>query len=334
MPDPQRQILVRRAIGLGTVVLILILIVLGIKGCLNARKERTFENYARDLTAIDTQTSQLSKDFFGRLTDPGNLTPLSFKAEIASDRGTAAELDSRVHSLNTPDELKGAQNELNLAFDLRRDALSGIADQISTALGSAGSGDAVTAITDYMRYFLASDVLYARARDEINGVLKDEGISEKIPESVFLPEPSTDWLDPLNISGDLAAVSGSQKATSGTHGLGLLQTTMKPGNVTLDPSTPITISSNGPYELDVQVQNQGDSEESNISISFQVTGGSQTISGDGTIPRIGPGEIKTASIPIQPTPASGDATIEVTVQPVLGEQVESNNRSSYQVTFP
>ena len=67
VPDKQRQILVRRAIGLGLLVLILILLVLGIKGCLNARKQRNFENYASDLTAIVTQTQQLSKSFFQQL---------------------------------------------------------------------------------------------------------------------------------------------------------------------------------------------------------------------------------------------------------------------------
>ncbi len=333
MPDPQRQIMVRRAVGLGVVVLILILIVLGIRGCLNARKERSFENYARDLTAITAQTTQLSNDFFGRLMNPGNLSPLSFKAEIASDRGTAAELDSRVHNLDTPDELKAAQNELNVAFDLRRDALSGIADQISTALGTEGSNDAVDSIANYMRYFLASDVLYERARSEIESVLQDQGIDEKIPPSTFLPEPVTDWLDPLKIAGYLTAVTGKQ-AVHGTHGLGLIQTTIKPGNLALDSTTPVTVSADGPYELAVQVQNQGDSEESDIGVTFQLTGGTQTISGDATIPHIGPGEFQTAAIPIQPDPPSGDATIEVTVQPVLGEQVETNNRATYDVTFP
>ena len=74
--------MVRRAVGAGVVVLLLILIVLGIRGCLNARKERSFENYARDLNAIAAQSKQLSDGFFARLNDPGNLTPLSFRAEV------------------------------------------------------------------------------------------------------------------------------------------------------------------------------------------------------------------------------------------------------------
>ena len=56
--------------ALGVGVLILILLVLGIRGCLNARKERGFENYVRDLDAIVTESKQLSETFFNRLERP------------------------------------------------------------------------------------------------------------------------------------------------------------------------------------------------------------------------------------------------------------------------
>jgi hypothetical protein len=330
--DQQRQILVRRAFGLGVIVLLLILIVLGIRGCLNARKERSFENYARDLNAIAAQAKQLSDGFFARLNDPGNLTPLSFRAEVNADRGAMEQLTSRVDDLNAPDELKGAQSELELAFTLRSDALTGISDQISTALGNQGGSKAVDSIAGYMKYFLASDVLYERARVEIDAELQDQGINESVPESVFLAD--TRWLDPLEVSSALALVSGGKQATSGTHGLALYQTTVQPGDVGLDPSAAATISGTGSPEIDVQVQNQGDSEETDIGVSFELTGGAQTISGDASIPRIAAGAIQTASIPIDPTPDPGQQlTLEVTVQPVLGEQIAENNRSSYQITF-
>ena len=320
--------------GVGIVVILLILIVLGVKGCLNARKQRGFENYASDLNSIVAQTQQLSKDFFGHLQDPGSLSPLSFEAQIDSYAGTAEGLKTRVESLDTPGALKGAQGQLNQAYELRADGMSGIAKETKTALGTQGRQDAINAIADYMRYFLASDVLYGLAQAKINTQLQSESIDAQAPDSKFLPDPVGDWLDPLKISADLAQVSGAKAATSGTHGLGLLQTTIKPGNEVLDPSTPATISGSGPPEVDVQVQNQGDQEETDVAVSMQITGGTQTVSGDGTIPRIAPGAIQTASIPIQPAPESGSQlTLEVTVQPVPGEQVESNNRSTYHLTF-
>jgi hypothetical protein len=334
MPDRQRQIVVRRAVGVGVLVLLLILIVLGIRGCLNARKQRSFENYASDLNTIAAQTSQLSQDFFQHLNDPGNLSPLSFEAQIDSYAGTAGELETRVRSLDTPGDLKDAQSHLNQAYELRADGMSGIAKQTKTALGNQGAAEADRAIADYMRYFLASDVLYSRAQAQIDAELQDEEIDAQAPDSEFLPEPVADWLDPLKVSADLAQVSGGKAATTGTHGLGLLQTTIKPGNQVLDPSTPATISGGGPPEVDVQVQNQGDQEETDVAVSIELTGGTETITGDATVPRISPGAIQTASIPLQPSPETGkELTLEVTVQPVPGEQVESNNRSTYHLTF-
>jgi hypothetical protein len=332
VPDHQRQIMVRRAVGVGVLVVILILIVLGIRGCLNARKQRGFENYVSDLTAITTQSKQLSDDFFGRLSDPGNLSPLSFQAQIAADRGTAEGLDTRVHALDTPGDLDSAQDKLNLAFDLRRDALAGISDQMKTALGSTGRTEAVNSIANYMQYFLASDVLYRLAKAQIDTVLEDQDINEKAPESVFMTDPQR-WLDPLEVASALAAVS-TRKASSGTHGLALLQTTAKPGDVALEPNASATISGGGTPELDVQVQNQGSAEESDVGVSFQLSGGTETIDGTATIPKISAGAIQTASIPIQPTPDTGkQLSLEVIVQPVPGEQITNNNRSSYTITF-
>jgi CARDB len=334
LPDRQRQIMVRRAVGVGLLVLLVILLILGIRGCLNARKERSFENYVSDLTAITTQTNQLSRDFFGRLNDPGDLSPLSFEAQIAADRGNATSLDTRVHDLDTPGDLDDAQNQLNLAYDLRRDALTGISNQMKAALGAPGPQriDAVNAIADYMQYFLASDVLYRLAKGDIDSVLNEQGIDEKAPDSVFMTDPQR-WLDPLEVSTALAAVSAG-KASSGDHGLALLQTAVKPGNVTLDPNTAATISGGGAPGLDVQVQNQGTANERDVAVSFKLTGGTQTIDGGGTISQLAAGSIQSATIPIRPAPERNtQLTLEVTVEPVPGEQITNNNRSTYSITF-
>jgi hypothetical protein len=71
-----------------------------------------------------------------------------------------------------------------------------------------------------------------------------------------------------------------------------------------------------------------------VGVNFELTGGSQTISGDTTVPRIAAGGIQTATMPIDPAPDTGQQlTLEVTVTPVPGEQIADNNRSTYQVMF-
>jgi hypothetical protein len=334
-PDRQRQILVRRAVGVGVIVIVLILIVLGINGCLDARKTRSFENYVSDLKAITAQTNQLSGDFFGKLGDPGNASPLDFEAEIATDRGTAQNLASRVDALDTPGELNDAQGKLELSYNLRAQALSGISTQVSTALGNPGPDrtKALTSITDYMQYFLASDVLYKQAQDEVDTALSDQGIDEKAPASVFMTDP-TRWLDPLQVASAVSAVS-SKKASAGSHGVAIVQTTVKPGAVALSPDTPATISGGGqPPEIDVEVSNQGSATEKGVGVSYSLTGGPQTIDGTATIPSLTAGGVQTAKLPVHPSPErNNELTLEVTVLPVPGETITTNNRSTYQLTF-
>lgn len=333
-PDRQRQILVRRAVGIGAIIVVLILIILGIKGCLDARKTRSFENYVSDLRAVTAQTNQLSGDFFGKLSDPGNASPLEFEAEIATDRGTAENLAGRVDALDTPGELSDAQSELNLAYNLRAQALSGISTDVSTALGNPGPDrtKAITQITDYMQYFLASDVLYKQAQDEIDSVLSDQGIDEKAPASVFMTDP-TRWLDPLQVATALSAVS-SKNITAGSHGVAIVQTIVKPGNAILSPDTPTTISGSGAPEIDVDVSNQGSANEKGVGVSYSLTGGPQTIDGTTTIGTIAPGGVQRAALPIHPQPERNvELTLEVTVLPVPGETITTNNRSTYQLTF-
>jgi hypothetical protein len=335
-PDRQRQVLLRRAIGIGALVVILILIVLGIKGCLDARKTRSFENYVSDLSAITAQTSQLSGDFFGKLNDPGTDSAVEFKSEIASDRGTAENLASRVNGLDTPGELSDAQNELELAYQLRAQALTGISNEMSDALGNPGPtrDKALSSIANYMQYFLASDVLYKQAQGQIDTELQNQGIDEKAPASVFMGDP-TRWLDQLQVSTALSAISSSTQTTKGTHGLAIVATTVKPGDVQLSPDTPAEISGGtSGAQINVQVSNGGSVDEKGVGVNFSMTGGPETIQGTATIGSIAPGAIQTAALPIKPSPPRNTPlTLEVTVNPVPGEQITTNNRFTYQLTF-
>ena len=327
----QRPFVARRLMALAIGVGIIILLVLGVRGCLNARKERGFENYVQDLSAVANESQQLSDEFFKRLDDPGDLSPLEFKAEISGDRSTAESLLERVQGLDTPDELTDEQGELELAYRLRADGIGGTADQISTALGNNPS-DATDAIADYMRYFLASDVLYGRSRDGIEAELDTQAITpqEELPDTPFLP--SLDWLDPSFLTTTLAGVSAGGNTCKGICGLALFETTIN--GTSLTPDTTNTIAGGGPFTLEVSAENQGDSDATEVPVSYKLSGGSSEIEGDGTIAKITPGQTDSTKIEISPDPDTGaDLSLEVTVGPIPGEEIAENNTSTYTVNF-
>jgi hypothetical protein len=331
--DPQRQYLVRRVIALGVGVLILILLLLAVRGCLNARKERGFENYARDLDASVAESNQLSQTFFNRLEEPErNTSELDLAAQISGDRNTAEGLLSRVEGLDTPGELEGAQGELEQAFELRRDGLAGIADQIPTALGN-NSSQAIQAIVGDMKEFLASDVLYARARADIIEVLDEEGIAAEVEQSVFLPDPIEQWLDSVQLTTIITSAAGEEIACD-VCGTELLSTTLNPGGVALTPDSLNTVTLQDTPEIDVEVQNGGDAEVNGLVVSFELTGGAEPIQGETTIDRIASGGIETATLAFESEPETGtELSLEVTVAPVAGETLTDNNSAIYPITF-
>ena len=111
------------------------------------------------------------------------------------------------------------------------------------------------------------------------------------------------------------------------YGLGLVGVSVN--GTELVEGVTATVSAEETPEVEVQVQNQGESTENGISVSVAVDG-SNTL--QGTIETIAAGEIASVSIPLTPTP-KGQVTLEVEVETVPGEQVSENNEASYTVAF-
>jgi hypothetical protein len=331
-PPARQQILVRRLIAVGVGLGFLFLFILGFRACLESRHERAIKDYVRDVTQITAESKQVSDEFFGLLENPRNLTPLDYESEIKSHRSAIETLVSRSSGLDAPGGMGKAKSALVTTMELRRDGLTTISDEVSTALGKENRQEATQNITNAMQNFLASDVTYARlSATEMFNTLRAENIGGvQIPQSKFLP--SLDWLDLATVQEALGQVSGAQSATPGVHGVGLVSASI--GSVALEEGVTNTVTEGGTPELIVEVQNQGETEETDISVTVAISGGDSPIDLDRPISRIGPGETGTVTIPISPRPPSGrELTLNVEVAPVPGEQVQDNNRASYTVTF-
>jgi hypothetical protein len=315
--------MLRRGLALGGGLLLLILIVLGIKGCLDARANRELSDYARNVTQIVEETEQTSKNFFGKLEAPGNLSVTEFVNAVNADRSAVDSYRSRVEGMGTPGDMKRAQGNLELVYQLRANAMDEIAEKMSTALGTAGAEKAMGAIAKQMQKLLASDVVYEQVvRPEVDAVLADNGISgSDLPKSTFLPDEK--WLEENTVSSALGAISGSSgTATPGLHGLGLIGVSVNGSELAEGSAT--TVAGEEGVEVEVTVQNQGESTENGVTVAVTAEGNTLT----GEIEEIGAGEEATATIPLTPAP-SGEVALEVEVEPVPGEQFAENNSATY-----
>lgn len=330
--QPAGELFKRRLIAFAIGAVIVVVLLFGIRACLEQRKERGYENYLRDLSALITTSSQLSQDFFNTLLNPGEASEQEFLDQISSSRGTGEDLLSRADGLSAPSELADAQADLELAFELRRDGLSSIVEQMSTALGEEGRNEAIKQIALDMRQFLASDVLYVRARERMVTVLEEQEIAGEVAESVFLPDTEP-WLDNVALTGVLAQVAGATDGGDATRGTEISATVLKPGNVPLVPDSP-NLLGQVPNEIEISVLNGGTADEVDVVVAFELIGGIATVADETTIARIGPGNSESAQIPITgEIPTGVELTLVVTVLPVPGETIIDNNESTYRVTF-
>lgn len=315
--------MLRRGLALGGGLILLILIVLGVKGCLDARANRALEDYARNVTQIVEETKQTSKSFFGKLEDPGNSSVTDFVDQVNADSSAMDTYRSRIEGLDTPGDMDRAQANLELVYQLRASAMSEIAAKMPTALGDAGADKAVTGIAKQMQKLLAADVVYEQVvRPEVDGVLGDNGISDSdLPKDSFLPDEK--WLDETEIAEALGAVSGNTSGdVSGVHGTELVS--VSANETELVEGAPATISAEEGVELEVSVLNSGEATENGVGIAVSFEG--NTIKGE--IDELPVGETGTAVIPLTPTP-SGEVTLEVVVEPVPGENITENNEATY-----
>ena len=320
--------MLRRALALGAGLVVLILIVLGVKGCLDARAHRALSDYARNVEQITKSTEQTGKDFFGKLEDPGNLSVTEFIAQVNADRSAMDSYASRVDGLSAPGELSHAQTTLELVYELRKNAMDEIAAKMSTALGDAGAAKATGGIARQMQKLLASDVLYETiVRPEIGHELEANGVEgAEVPKSTFLP--STEWIEESKVSAALSAVSGSTgAATSGVHGLELVGVSINGTELSTEGANSVAVEEAA--EVEVSVENQGESTENGVQVAVSVNG-ENTL--EGAIEQIAAGEVGTTTIPLTPTP-KGEATLEVKAVPVPGENITENNEATYTVVF-
>jgi hypothetical protein len=325
------------AVGAG--ILVLVLLVLGVRGCLNARKERQFKDYVSDVGALVQESNQQSDDLFGLLREPSRQSAVDLQNAVNGLRVQAEQLVDRANGTDHPDELNGAHRYLTDTLEFRRDGVRAIADQLPTALGDEGREEATDRIAAQMRNFDASDVIYTqRFFPRTQEQLEDQDLAGEVevPNSQFLPD--INWLRPSTVQDRISRVSGGgggdEPAAPGLHGTGLGTVTVQPGGTQLQPGAATEIQVSGDLAFEVQITNQGENDERDVTVKITVRGGGDPITVEERLDAIAQGETKTVTVPLADTPPTGrPATVNVEVEPVPGEEKTDNNRGRFPVVF-
>jgi hypothetical protein len=331
--------MVRRSAALGAGVLVLILLVFGVRGCLDSRKDSAINDWVRDVDALMKESNGESDALFEQLSGGGG-TDVEVENALNSFRIQSAQLVDRASDLDHPGDLNAAQSQLVETLTFRAEGIAQIADALPNALTDGDQAEgAADSIADAMQLFLTSDQIYVkRVLPSLDEVLKAQGLSQTLTKSTFLKDLA--WLDPAEVADRLGGISsggggeeGDEEAAPGLHGNGLGTVTL--GGQTLVAGGSTSVTATGDLSFDVQVLNQGENTETDVTVTATVGSGGDEITAEGVIETIAAGESQTVTIPLNETPPTGQAvpiTIEVELVPGEDESV-GNNTGEFSVIF-
>jgi hypothetical protein len=336
----RQTLMARRGIaGIG-ILIVVILFVLLLRGCLDARKENAMEDYANQSAEIMRESKLEGDQLFALLQSEGGTDQVvEIQNDLNAYRVSSSERVDRARGLDVPDEVENAQRYFLDVLELRRDGFALTADAMRTALGDQDRRQGTERVRQAMQIFLASDTIdMARFRPTLRADLEAEDLSmPAFPRDTFVPD--VEWLDAAFVADRVNGLrsgtggTGDEGATPGLHGNGIAAVTL--GGTTLTPgATGTTVQLTNDLAFEVQVQNQGENTETDVNVVVSVGEGDDAIELEEAIDTIAVGEIQTVTIPLSEQPPTGqNVPISVEVEPVPGEEMTDNNVQEFSVIF-
>lgn len=336
-PANSQAILVRRVVLAVVVVVAIVLIAVLVNSCeVNARNS-ALEDYNNSVASLNAQSVNTGTSFFNALSGPLS-DPTALQHTLNTAANDADSELSKAKGINTPDEVKGAQQDFVSALQMRADGIKNIAAQIQPALQSQTAKDAVNTIAAEMARFYSSDVLYKDyAVPQIIGALRAAGITvgglggQQVNSSQFLP--SIDWLDPaevahqLNVS--LPSTQSNKPVAPGLHGHELNSVTL--GGTTLQTGSTNQIPASPAPTFTLNFANTGQNTETNVICKVTIAG--SKVTGQASVPQTTAGQSTHCDVTLGGIPPKGSHQVTATIQPVPGEKNASNNSLTFPVTF-
>jgi hypothetical protein len=339
-PSDQQSIQVRRAIAAVALLIVVVLVALGVHSCQVSARTSAMKDYSNNVSSLVQESNQTGSQLFQLLrqsSGSGNATQL--QNHVNQTRVTADAQLHRAQALNVPDEVRGAQQDLLLALQMRRDGIFNIAQQIQPALGTSTSKDAINSIAAQMATFYASDVAYkSYAAKMIASALHAAGIAVGGPNGQSIEGgqfvPSLQWLSPAFIATVLhvslpSSTSSGGKVARGLHGHSLDSVSV--AGTTLQTGSSNTIPASPAPSFTLNFTNSGQNNETNVICRVSISGTSD--SGQTVVPTTTAGQHASCKVTLSSAPPTGTFTVKATIGAVPGEKNLANNSQSFPVTF-
>lgn len=331
--------MVRRIAAAAIGLLLIVLLVVGVNGCLDSRQEQALKDYNREVSSIVGDADANADAFYDTLSAGGGAST-DVQSEINQLRFRAQALTKRAEDLDVPDDMRPAHRNVLLSLSLLQEAIGKVAAKLPAALStdSATAVPAVRAIAGEIQAFDAANVVYnRRGAALIKQVLDENEIGGQTIQNASFVQ-NFGWLQPSTVArrinsqaGRGAGDAGTSEPAPGLHGHGLLSVAV--GDTTLNAqANQLAAASNVTFS--VRIANQGDNPETDVRVRVRIRGAGDPISVQKVVDQTTAKAETTVSVPLGEAPPIGEAvSITVEVLPVPGETNTTNNTATYPAIF-
>jgi outer membrane murein-binding lipoprotein Lpp len=342
---PQGLIPMLRLAGLiAFLILAVVLVVVGVRGCASSGKHAKYAGYIQDVREkIAKRSDQVGKELNAALSATG-IKETDLETKIKRLAAQEQQVVATAVQMNPPGPLRVEHDHLIEVLKLRSSGLGRLADAFHQTATANARNSSVSGrlIADQARLLVASDVnwdFYFKEPTQVE--LRNQNISDigAVPDSNMIPNPelaSTQAMTQVWLRVHGAATGGG--TTSGNHGSALVSVTALPDGKRLNPggaASDNAITASTDLAFRVAVQDSGDFQEFNVTVTLTIQKSPKSIVKRLKIPVINAGETKTVTFTnIDINGLFGlPTTVKVDIEPVPGEKTTTNNSSEYKVIF-
>lgn len=328
--------LARVLLILVAVVVLVLITSLGIRGCLNSKKQSEFREYFDNVGQIVAQSDEIGNQLSTMFQNPDESVRQGLEAKLAEYQSTQDQLVAKASAIDPPDQFKKENEWFVASMQIRSRGLNGLQPAILNALESKNNTAVAAQISHEMLILLSGDVVYEEFFVKPSqAVLEEEGITDiKVPTAKFFDNPELASQQTAVLV--LEKLKGGTTQVTGLHGVSLNSVKAQPGGMTLEAGSENRMKAAESLTFEVEVENQGESTETQVLVSLSLTapGRPEPQKVEGYIDAIGPGEFKTIELSGLAAEAGDEpALLRAEAGPVPGEENTQNNVQEYSIIF-
>jgi hypothetical protein len=332
---PGQSPLVRVVIILVAVILLVLVTSLGIRSCLENRKENEYRDYFGSVESLLVESDAIGSELSAVLQQPDENVRQQLETKLAEFQSSQEDITRRASEIEAPDTFKEENTWFVAAMQMRARGLEGLRPALLNAIEAKDNQLGASQVAYELLILLASDVVYeVNFFEPAQRELQEDDITDiKVPQTKFL-EPALAGQQTLVTV--LERLKGGAEQVTGLHGVALVSVKALPSGMQLEQGVENELNASDSLVFEVEVENQGEATETDVKVRIELTapGSPEPRTAEATIAEIAPGQIAAVEVTGLAAEAGGEpALLKVEAGPVPGEANSQNNVAEYSIRF-